>query len=235
MELGRTWYAEADTPAGPWAYARKVVDHDRYNFYGPTQHPAFDQDGGRRIYFEGTYTAEFSGNPEKTPRYDYNQILYRLDLSDPRLALPAPVYRVPGSGGRLLLREGVEAGRLWGRVEGVAFLAVPPDRKRDGLVPVSADGSGGLTLRPAGKEGPLFLAASAGDKTPGVVPLYEYRDGQAGRLYSTDPEPPTKGWSRTEEPVCRVWATPAGPTTFDRNAASAPGPRRKGENRPPRP
>mgnify|MGYP000007466878 CR=1 FL=1 len=30
--------------------------------------------------------AEFSGNPRKTPRYDYNQILYRLDLDDPKLA-----------------------------------------------------------------------------------------------------------------------------------------------------
>lgn len=27
-----------------------------------------------------------SGNTRPTPRYDYNQILYRLDLDDPRLA-----------------------------------------------------------------------------------------------------------------------------------------------------
>jgi hypothetical protein len=27
----------------------------------------------------------FSGNPDKTPRYDYNQVMYRLDLADPRL------------------------------------------------------------------------------------------------------------------------------------------------------
>ena len=37
------------------------------------------------IYFEGTYTREFSGNPVATPRYDYNQLMYRLDLADPRL------------------------------------------------------------------------------------------------------------------------------------------------------
>ena len=24
----------------------------------------------------------FSGNPDQTPRYEYNQIMYRLDLSD---------------------------------------------------------------------------------------------------------------------------------------------------------
>jgi hypothetical protein len=44
-----------------------------------------DQQNGRLIHFEGTYTAEFSGNPRKSPRYDYNQILYRLDLSHPTL------------------------------------------------------------------------------------------------------------------------------------------------------
>ena len=49
--------------------------------------PYFDQDGGRTIYFEGTYTHTFSGNSDQTPRYDYNQIMYRLDLADPRLDL----------------------------------------------------------------------------------------------------------------------------------------------------
>jgi hypothetical protein len=84
--LGEVWYAEADTPVGPWSYAVKIVTHDRYSFYNPKQHPYFGEDGGRLIYFEGTYTHTFSGNPEQTPRYDYNQIMYRLDLADPRLA-----------------------------------------------------------------------------------------------------------------------------------------------------
>ena len=85
--LGEVWYAEADTPVGPWAYAVKVVTHDRYSFYNPKQHPMLDQDGGRVIFFEGAYTHTFSGNADATPRYDYNQILYRLDLSEKRLAL----------------------------------------------------------------------------------------------------------------------------------------------------
>jgi hypothetical protein len=54
-------------------------------FYNPVQHPSFDEDGGRIIYFEGTYANTFSGNDQQTPGYDYNQIMYRLDLSDPRL------------------------------------------------------------------------------------------------------------------------------------------------------
>ena len=64
--LGEVWFAEADTPVGPWLYARKVVTHEKYSFYNPKQHPMFDQAGGRVVYFEGTYTNMFSGNPERT-------------------------------------------------------------------------------------------------------------------------------------------------------------------------
>jgi hypothetical protein len=64
------------------------VTHEQYSFYNPAQHPFFDQEGGRLIYFEGTYAETFSGNPCPTPRYDYNQVMYRLDLADPRLKRP---------------------------------------------------------------------------------------------------------------------------------------------------
>ncbi len=87
-QLGEMWYSEADSHVGPWTTAVKVASHDRYSFYNPKQHPYFDQERGRFIYFEGTYTHSFSGNDVQTPRYDYNQILYRLDLADPRLSLP---------------------------------------------------------------------------------------------------------------------------------------------------
>ncbi|MCL4202328.1 MAG: hypothetical protein KJ000_07520 [Pirellulaceae bacterium] len=83
--LGEIWCAEAQEPTGPWRRARKIVTHDQYSFYNPVHHPFFDQREGREIYFEGTYTQTFSGSPIATPRYDYNQIMYRLDLSDPRL------------------------------------------------------------------------------------------------------------------------------------------------------
>src|SRR5262249_16272026 len=96
--LGETWYAEADTPLGPWVYARKVVTHDNYSFYNPKQHPYFDQDGGRLIYFEGTYTHTFSGNDQPTPRYDYNQVMYRPELAEQRLNLPVAIYRLEGGG-----------------------------------------------------------------------------------------------------------------------------------------
>lgn len=83
--LGEVWYAEAASPVGPWGLARRIVTHDRYSFYNPVHRPFFDQQGGQILYFEGTYAQTFSGNPEATPWYDYNQILYRLDLAEPRL------------------------------------------------------------------------------------------------------------------------------------------------------
>ncbi len=83
--LGEIWYSEADQPTGPWKRARKIITHDTYSFYNPVQQPFFDQEDGRIIYLQGTYTMEFSGNKNPTPRYDYNQIMYRLDLSDARL------------------------------------------------------------------------------------------------------------------------------------------------------
>jgi hypothetical protein len=62
-----------------------VLHHDHYNFYNIVCHAFFNQEGGRAIYFEGTYTTSFSDAKEPTPRYDYNQVMYRLRLDDARL------------------------------------------------------------------------------------------------------------------------------------------------------
>jgi len=84
--FGELWYAEAKSPFGPWGRAVKVVSHDNYSFYNPRLHPEFTAKDPRLLFFEGTYTATFANHPEPTPRYDYNQVLYRLDLDDPALA-----------------------------------------------------------------------------------------------------------------------------------------------------
>jgi hypothetical protein len=97
--LGEVWYVEGDTPMGPWVFARKIVSHRNYGFYNPRQHPFFDQRGGRTLYFEGTYSAAFGKGAVPTPREDYNQVMHRLDLDDPRLFLPVPIYDL-GAGGR---------------------------------------------------------------------------------------------------------------------------------------
>lgn len=83
--LGEVWYAEAEQPTGPFKKAVKIVTHDKKTFYNVCHHDFLDQEAGRLIHFEGTYTKTFSGNDDITPRYEYNQILYQLDLDTAKL------------------------------------------------------------------------------------------------------------------------------------------------------
>jgi hypothetical protein len=218
--LGDLWYAEADTPVGPWAYARKIVTHNKYSFYNPKQHLFFDQDGGRVIFFEGTYSYTFSGSADSaTPRYDYNQIMYRLSLDDPRLALPVAVYQTGDTqnGKDYLLRDGVEKADKWHLVQSIPFYAIEPDRaellRRSGFAALAKADSNlicvyaqkvparsGQTIsftveRPNSSAKPLFCALASTDsanENPRIVPLYECRHADTGRhLYST--EPPASG------------------------------------------
>lgn len=84
--FGELWYAEADAPTGPWGKAVKVLTHSNYTFYNPRLHPEFTAPDSPILIFEGTFTAEFADHAHPTPRYNYNQMLYRLDLNDPKLA-----------------------------------------------------------------------------------------------------------------------------------------------------
>ncbi len=83
--FGEIYYAEADAPTGPWGPAVKVLTHKNYTFYNPRIHPEFVPDDSPVLLFEGTYTHTFANRPHPTPQYDYNQLLYRLDLDDPKL------------------------------------------------------------------------------------------------------------------------------------------------------
>ncbi|MCA9130218.1 MAG: hypothetical protein KDB22_24190 [Planctomycetales bacterium] len=85
--LGELWYAESPSPLGPWGPAIKVVTHHNYSFYNPRLHPEFSPDGSPILLFEATYSASFANRAIPTPRHDYNQVLYRLDLDDPALAI----------------------------------------------------------------------------------------------------------------------------------------------------
>ena len=84
-DTGDVYYSEATQPEGPYGRAVKIIHHDQYNFYNVATHTFSNKEGGRIIYVEGTYTDSFSGAMEKTPRYNYNQVMYRLRLDDPRL------------------------------------------------------------------------------------------------------------------------------------------------------
>ena len=84
--FGELWYAEADDLTGPWGPAVKVLSHENYTFYNPRLHPEFTPENSPVLIFEGSYTREFADRPHPTPRYDYTQMIYRLDLDDPALA-----------------------------------------------------------------------------------------------------------------------------------------------------
>lgn len=185
--LGEVWYAEAGRPEGPWIYARKVVTHDKYSFYNPRLHPYFSKDDGRLLYFEGTYTRSFSGNSDQTPRYDYNQILYRLDLSDPRLNLPGPV-------------AGLGPDR-----DVPSFCA--PARPGPGLVSVVAAAGGRLEVdsKGGGMKTRFFVADGEAE---GSLPLVEYAMEGGGFAYATDASLSRAGPKKTGRTLGRVWPYP---------------------------
>ena len=201
--LGEIWFAEASRPEGPWVYARKIVTHDDYSFYNPKQHPYFAKDGGRTLFFEATYTSTFSGNKHPTPLYDYNQVMYRLELDDPRLNLPVPVYERPGDAGSTwsTVRHGNAAPR---------FFALP--KPAEGTVPIGWDEKTGRLVGLAKAADALFHAA-ADPVALGMdylLPLHEWtRANQAQTIYSHDGNPPSNGkWKRSVEPLCHVWPLP---------------------------
>lgn len=208
--LGEVWYAEADTPVGPWAYARKIVTHQKQSFYNPKHHPFFDQQNGEVIFFEGTYTHSFSGNDERTPRYEYNQIMYRMTLSDQRLALPAAVYRESFKAGERLVPSSPAV--TDGTFRRVAFFAY--DRPVDKSIPVYAEETESETILATGQDaktkGPVLFYALSPEheqRPSGCVPLFELQDKKGRRSYSTTERAPPE-MNRSDRPIGYVWPAP---------------------------
>lgn len=97
--LGELWYLESERPEGPWINAVKIVTHENYTLYNPLQHPELilnttepGADTSRYLYFEGTYTKTFSAAQVAMPWYDYNQLMFRIDLDDERLKMPPSTF-----------------------------------------------------------------------------------------------------------------------------------------------
>ena len=84
--FGELWYAEANSPVGPWGAAVRVATHTNYTCYNPRLHPEFTPPESPVLLFEATFTRDFADRAVPVPRHDYNQVLYRLDLADPALA-----------------------------------------------------------------------------------------------------------------------------------------------------
>jgi hypothetical protein len=163
--IGEIWYAEGDTPLGPWTWSRKVITHDDYSFYNPYLHPWFAARGGRRVLFEGTYTA-WLGVGDKTPRHDYNQQLYALDLDRDDLALPVAFYETyagPAEARDWSIDSYQEFG-AWDRptANGIAIRWTAPS---------CADSR---ALQPDGGGEVAFYALSAGTQGEGLTDLVEW-------------------------------------------------------------
>jgi hypothetical protein len=206
--LGEIWHAEADTPMGPWVYAEKIITHDGYTFYNAFHHPELDR--RQYLYLEGTYTATYT-NALPTPRYNYNQVMYRVDLDDARLALPVPVYDLGGPlPGNFVTKRGLRRGAA---ATAAAFLA--PDRPMRGTVPVAwSTGSCAPDRRlvaggvPATT--PLFYAlpADTSPAPPNTAPLYELTAADGRRAYSLADAAVPAGFTRAAKPLALVWRNP---------------------------
>ncbi|MFT3926555.1 MAG: hypothetical protein QM778_28680 [Myxococcales bacterium] len=204
--LGEIWHAEADTPVGPWVYAQKIISHDVYTFYNTFHHPEFEH--GQYMYVEGTYTASFS-DAEMTPRYNYNQMMYRVDLEDDRLIMPVPVY-VRAQGTDLVTKRGLRRDEA---PLAAAFLAL--DRATSESVPVSwSTASCGadrkLVVGDTPAVTPLFYALAA-NTTPApahTVGLYEFAHADGRRAYGLDGATLPAGFARGAKPIALVWENP---------------------------
>jgi hypothetical protein len=224
--LGEVWFAAADSPAGPWVYARKIATHDHYTFYNPTQHPFFDQDGGRVIYFEGTYTDAFSDVKDITPRYNYNQLMYRVALDDNRLSLPEPVYLVHSANGALYyaMREQVAAAGVWKSIVSIPFYAVPGSRSGAGLIPIYAvDNAARLSAQKASAiDVPLFYAlpavkSASENDLPNVTALAVQKNAAGTTAYTND-----QSAAPGAPALCRVWRNPSASVMLDYDATPLP-------------
>ncbi len=222
--LGESWYAEADTPMGPWVYARKVATQDNYSFYNPNHHAFLDQEGGRRIYFEGTYTTLFTSGQTSTPRYEYNNEMMRLDLGDERLALPVPVYDLgiaSGTGtlpGNFATKRGL---RTTTPNRAAAFFA--RDRAAAGLVPVWwSDAACRVRVLLAGgspQTEPIFWALPGDTANPpaSTVGLWEYTTNAPAlppHVYTADPAYPDPDYVRGATPLVHVLKNPMSGVTL---------------------
>ncbi len=84
--LGEVWFATAESPLGPWGRAVKIATHHRHSFYNPQIHRSSAGHDSRWLFYEGTFTVSFTDNDAAVPRYEYNQVLYKLDLEQFRRA-----------------------------------------------------------------------------------------------------------------------------------------------------
>ncbi len=212
--LGEVWFAKSISPTGPWKFARRIVTHKQMTFYNPKQHPFLGM--GDYIYFEGTYTTSFSGNPVATPRYEYNQIMYRLRRNHHALQMPILIYsqnqsqdlppftEQPGDDPKFYACLGAME-ETWPVVWNGIELKLCEHMKSSEVVAFYARRS----ESPPGR--------------PQTVPLYEFRHFITGRrVYSTDPSEVDPAFEQQSVPVCYVWPHEKGSPVFRNSTNDLP-------------
>jgi len=78
-EKGDVWFAQSAHVDGPWQSAVQIAMHGGKAFDEVMQLDALDTKDGRLVHFLGTIT------DESLPRYRGTQVMYRIDLDEPRL------------------------------------------------------------------------------------------------------------------------------------------------------
>lgn len=227
--FGEVWYAEADSPLGPWVYASRIVTHHQtqtlynqeFSFGGTNQHSYFAQNQGETIFFSGLY-ANVGTNSRATSRYDHNILMYALNLRGERLKLPAPVYQYRDDQDRIRYGTSgsVSESTRWRPT--IRFHGLPRDRATEQSVPVWAasttvDGQAAVELTtsrpddPLGS-GPVFHALPPGVKSSQshVVGLFEYVNSDSGKLLYSPKEyaPDGDSWTLRRGPIVSVWRSP---------------------------
>ena len=185
---------------------QKVISHGGYTFYNPCYF--FEKQDGQAIYVEGTVTA-WMGNRTPIPRYNYNQMMYKLELGDPKLILPVPVYELARRAG-YVTRQDLPADHKGPLLP--AFFA--PDRPRPDTIAIYRHIDGGstrLSTQPMPGSRLAFYAesATAAKHSPWTLPLHEYRhptNGTCRYSVKTDLGPALQ---RSANPICHVWENPS--------------------------
>jgi hypothetical protein len=209
---GEIWYLEGDTPMGPWVYARQILTHTAYGLLSPWVHWDLGQTDDRFVLFEGTYSKRLEAQEAPiVPRYDSNQMMYRLDVDDARLAVPLPVYDLGGA----VPGDFVSKARLPATAAAGPPTFFAPDRAMDGTVPVAWSGPScgprALVVGESPPTPPLFFAAPPGGtgRPPITLPLYDYATSDGHHAYSIDATVASlAGYTRAAQPVAYVWPSP---------------------------
>jgi hypothetical protein len=217
VPLDATWYAEADTPMGPWVYARRITGAGSRSIYNPTIAPFRNNDA--QILFAAVYAAPFIPAPP-LPYYNYSVVMHMLDVNDLRTALPVPVYELSAAD-NASFRLGTKAAVHPGMPAELPAPFFAYDRPAAGTVPAYLVGAscrpdhgllvGAQPALPQRYEPDFYVLP--GDVRNGPddsVALYEYSLGfyPPYHVYAVDGAPEPGGFTKNPRPVARVFGNP---------------------------